>query len=60
MTLKSAASRVGNGFVDVMSAVHDASIRSQITEIDSQTEALVRQLADLHEKKTKLESELIN
>jgi septal ring factor EnvC (AmiA/AmiB activator) len=58
MTFKSALSATGNGILDGLSAIHDASIRSQIKELDEQLEALTKQMTDIRAKKTKLEDQL--
>jgi hypothetical protein len=58
MTFKSTASSIGNGILDGLSAIHDASIRSQIEDLDEQLEALTKQMTDIRSKKTKLEDQL--
>lgn len=59
MSVKTAAARVGNGLLDGMNAIHNASIRSQIEELDKQTEGLAAQIADIQEKKAKLKKQLV-
>lgn len=58
MTIKSTAATIGNGILDGLSAIHDASLRSQIEELDEQLEALTKQMTDIRAKKTKLEDQL--
>lgn len=58
MKIKTAASRLGNGLLDGLSAIHDASIRSQIEELDEQLETLRKQMVDVQSKKDKLEAQL--
>jgi hypothetical protein len=58
--LKNAASRVGNGVLDVAAAAHNHAIDNQIEEIDSQMTALSEQLARLQENRTKLEDQRIS
>lgn len=59
MTVKSAASRVGNAILDAGAAMHNGSIDRQITEIDEQMDALQKQLTRLEEQRAKLESQRI-
>lgn len=56
MTVKSAAKSVGNGILTGLSAVHNASIQSQINEIDDEIEPLEKQLKDLKERRAALEA----
>lgn len=58
MTIKSAMSNVGNGILEGISAIHNASIETEIKDIDAQLTALTQQITDLQEKKTKLKDQL--
>jgi dynactin complex subunit len=58
MTLKTTASRIGNGILDGLSAIHDISVQNQIDELDTQLEALTKQMTDLQSKKTGLQDQL--
>jgi peptidoglycan hydrolase CwlO-like protein len=51
-------SNLGNGILEGLSAVHQASIETEIKDLDAQLEALTRQITDLQEKKTKLKDQL--
>lgn len=52
MTIKTAMSTVGNGLLTATAVIHNASISSQIDEIDEQ-------IKQLQEKKAELEPKLI-
>lgn len=59
MTFKSAAKSLGNGLLSATTAIHNASIQNQITEIDSEMDALTKQLTRLEENRTKLDAQKI-
>lgn len=52
MTFKHAAANLGNGLLNGMSAIHNASINSQVAELDEQ-------IAELQERRLKLTRQLI-
>lgn len=52
--IKSAATRIGHGLLDATTAIHNASLQNQINEIDSESDALRKQLTRLEEDRTKL------
>jgi hypothetical protein len=54
MTFKTLASTVGNGILDAGAAIHNASVQNQITEIDSEMDALRAQLTRLEETRSDL------
>jgi hypothetical protein len=59
MTLKTIASRVGNGILDAGTAMHNASLDSDIDKIDEEIAALHAQLARLEERRSELEDRKI-
>lgn len=59
MTVKTAAKSFGNGILNAATAVHNATIDNQITQIDSEMDALRSQMARLEESRTKLTSQKI-
>lgn len=58
MTFKTAASRVGNGLLDGLSAIADANTRSQIEKIDTEMAELQEQMDQLQENRDQLEKTL--
>jgi hypothetical protein len=56
MSLKTAASRVGNALLDATTAMHNASIDSKINDLDEQAAALRMQLARIEEERSALEA----
>lgn len=54
MTLKTVASRIGNGILDATAVMHNASIDSEIEKIDEEIAALHAQLTRLEEDRTDL------
>lgn len=59
MSLKTAASRFGNAVLDAGTVMHNASINSQIEEIDEEISTLHAQLARLEERRSELEGRKI-
>lgn len=57
--IKSAASTVGNGLIDITSAVHNGSLQTQINDLDEQASALRMQLVSIEEQKTNLKARMI-
>lgn len=55
MTFKSALSATGKGLLNGASAIHNATINSQVAVINDEIEELERQLAEKHEQKDRLE-----
>jgi hypothetical protein len=52
MTIKSALSSIGNGALSAATAIHNASISTEIEELD-------KQITELVEKRVELEKKLI-
>lgn len=58
MSFKTAASRFGNGVLDVLDEMHKGQVRSEIAEIDKEQAALRAQLARLEETRTEKAKQL--
>lgn len=59
MSFKTAAARVGSALIDVANEMHNQQIRTQITQIDEQQDALRQQLTRLEQDRTDLNGKLI-
>lgn len=59
MKIKSVMSAVGNGLLDTAAIISNASVQSQINEIDSEIRDLQKQLDELNARKAKLTKQLI-
>lgn len=57
--IKTAASRVGNGILDATTAVHNANLDKQITDLDDQAAALRQQLVSIEDQKSDLKARKI-
>jgi hypothetical protein len=57
MTFKTTASRIGNGLLDGLSAIHDATIQHEIDQLDTELDMLRKQMTEVQKKKDELESE---
>lgn len=57
--IKSGASRIGNGILDVTTAIHNSDLQSKIDDLDEQAAALRQQLVSIEDQKTELKDRMI-
>jgi prefoldin subunit 5 len=55
MTMKTAASKVGNGLLTATKAVHNSAIQGQIDEIDTEMDELQNRINELKDRRSDLE-----